>query len=192
MRSPPRPHPAGQPVVARADVSRTGEGESIAAAWYRPRPRCGGMKDGSTSSGSQPPSFRGEFSSKPTLLVVDDDPEWREALRSWLEDEAFRVVMLARPEWVTHAIELHRPDVVVLDVNLPGGNGLDILAAVGRRWPSLPVIIMTAFGGPGIGETARRLGAIAYLEKPFRVPLLVEEIRQAATRGHGNPKDKET
>ena len=114
-----------------------------------------------------------------TLLVVDDDPAWRDALKEWLEREGFRVVMLARADWLVPAVELHRPHVVVLDVNLPGANGLDMLGALERRWPSLPVIIMTAFGGPSVGAEARRLGAIAYLEKPFRMTALVDEIRRA-------------
>ena len=115
-----------------------------------------------------------------TLLVVDDDPAWRDALKEWLEREGFRSIMLARADWIVQAVELHRPDVIVLDVNLPGVSGLDVLGGLGRRWPSLPVVIMTAFGGPGVGDTARRLGAAAYLEKPFRMATLVAEIRRVA------------
>lgn len=122
-----------------------------------------------------------------TLLVVDDDPAWRDALKEWLEREGFRAIMLARADWVVHAVELHRPDVIVLDVNLPGGSGLDLLGVLERRWPALPVVIMTAFGGPGVGDVARRLGAAAYLEKPFRMAALVHEIRRAAARGGPDP-----
>ncbi len=119
--------------------------------------------------------------------MVDDDPAWRDALKGWLEREGFRAIMLARADWVVPAVELHRPDAVVLDVNLPGASGLDVLAALGRRWPSLPVVIMTAFGGPGVGDAAQRLGAAAYLEKPFRMAALVEEIRRVAVPGGPGP-----
>ena len=122
-----------------------------------------------------------------TLLVVDDDPAWRDALKEWLDREGFRVIMLARADWVVQAVELHRPDVVVLDVNLPGASGLDVLTGLARRWPSLPVVIMTAFGGPGVGAEARRLGAAAYLEKPFRMGLLVDEIRRVAESAGPDP-----
>jgi DNA-binding NtrC family response regulator len=115
-----------------------------------------------------------------TLLVIDDDTAWRDALKGWLEREGFRAVMLARADWVVPAVELHHPDVIVLDVNLPGVSGLDVLDGLRRRWPELPVVIMTAFGGPGVGDTARRLGAAAYLEKPFRMAALVNEIRRVA------------
>ena len=122
-----------------------------------------------------------------TLLIVDDDPAWRDALKEWLEREGFRAIMLARADWVVQAVELHRPDVVVLDVNLPGASGLDVLGVLERRWPSLPMVIMTAFGGPGIGAEARRLGAAAYLEKPFRMGTLVDEIRRVAANAGPDP-----
>jgi DNA-binding response OmpR family regulator len=73
--------------------------------------------------------------------------------------------------------------VVVLDVELPGGNGLDVLAGLRRRWPSLPVIVMTAFGNPVVADRARRLRADAYLEKPFRLAALVDEIRRVGSHG---------
>jgi DNA-binding NtrC family response regulator len=114
------------------------------------------------------------------VLVVDDDAAWRAAVKTWLEADGFRVVMLGRADWVAHAVEFHHPDVVVLDIHLPGANGLDVLDTVGRRWPTLPVIIMTAFGGPAVGDTARRRGAVGYLEKPFRMTRLVHEIRRVA------------
>ena len=122
-----------------------------------------------------------------TLLVVDDDPAWRDALKEWLEREGFRAILLARADWVVQAVELHRPDVVVLDVNLPGASGLDVLGALDRRWPALPVVIMTAFGGPGVGAASRRLGAAAYLEKPFRMGTLVDAIRRVAASAGPDP-----
>ena len=122
-----------------------------------------------------------------TLLVVDDDPAWRDALKGWLEREGFRAIMLARADWIVPAVDLHRPDAIVLDVNLPGTSGLDVLSALGRRWPALPVVIMTAFGGPGVGDVARRLGAASYIEKPFRMAALVDEIRRVASRRGADP-----
>ena len=122
-----------------------------------------------------------------TLLIVDDDPAWRDALKEWLEREGFRAIMLARADWVVPAVELHRPDVVILDVNLPGASGLDVLGVLERRWPSLPLVVMTAFGGPGSGAEARRLGAAAYLEKPFRMGTLVDEIRRVAANAGPDP-----
>jgi DNA-binding response OmpR family regulator len=95
---------------------------------------------------------------------------------------------LPRGDWVVQAVDLHQPDVVILDVNLPGITGLEVLRAVERRWPALPVVVMTAFGGPTVGAEARRLGAVAYLEKPFRMGTLVEAVRGAAARASADPR----
>jgi DNA-binding NtrC family response regulator len=112
-------------------------------------------------------------------MVVDDDPDWRQTLKSWLEREGFRTVALARADWLMQAIELHQPDVLVLDVQLPGPlTGLDLLGALGRRWPGLFIVVTTAFGGAPTAETARRLGASVYLDKPFRISALVDAIRR--------------
>jgi DNA-binding NtrC family response regulator len=115
-----------------------------------------------------------------TVLVVDDDAEWRQTLKSWLEREGFRTVVLARADWIVQAIELHQPDAVVLDVQLPGPfTGLDLVGSLGRRWPGLFIVVTTAFGGTPTADTARRLGASAYLDKPFRISALVDVIRRA-------------
>jgi DNA-binding NtrC family response regulator len=114
-----------------------------------------------------------------TVLLVDDDPDWRQTLKAGLEREGFRVVALGRAEWLLSAIDLHQPDVVILDVHLPGTNGLDLLGTIGRRWPAIFTIVTTAFGGSSVEGAARRRGASAYLDKPFRVSALLEEIRRA-------------
>jgi DNA-binding response OmpR family regulator len=113
-----------------------------------------------------------------TVLLVDDDPDWRQTLKAGLEREGFRVVALGRAEWLLPAIDLHQPDVVILDVHLPGTSGLDLLRTIGRRWPALFTIVTTAFGGSSVEDVARRRGASAYLDKPFRVSALLEEIRR--------------
>ena len=97
-------------------------------------------------------------------------------LERWLDAEGMQARGVARGEWATHAIETHRPDVVLLDVDLPGIDGLRILDMVRRRWPMLPVIVMTAFGGADTRALAGRLGATAYLDKPFRMTDLVAEL----------------
>jgi DNA-binding response OmpR family regulator len=114
-----------------------------------------------------------------TILLVDDDSAWRVALERWLRGEGMRGIGLGRGEWITSAIETHRPDAVLLDVHLPGVDGLRVLEVVRHRWPGLPVIIMTAFGGRETGDLARQCGATGYLEKPFRMAELMAEIARA-------------
>lgn len=114
-----------------------------------------------------------------TVLLVDDDGAWRVALERWLQGEGMRGIGLGRGEWITSAIETHHPDVVLLDIHLPGLDGLQALEVVRLRWPHLPVLIMTAFGGSETGELARRCGATGYLEKPFRMSDLMTELARA-------------
>lgn len=122
-----------------------------------------------------------------TVLLVDDDSAWRVALERWLQGEGMRGIGLGRGEWITSAIETHRPDVVLLDIHLPGLDGLQLLEVVRLRWPHLPVVIMTAFGGAETGELARRCGATGYLEKPFRMGDLMTELARATQRSPGCP-----
>jgi DNA-binding NtrC family response regulator len=122
-------------------------------------------------------------SGRRTVVLVDDDGAWRAALGGWLEAEGMRVIRLARGEWIISALETHRPDLVLLDVHLPGLDGLEVLESVRRRWPTLPVIVMTAFGGPETAELAHRCGATAYLDKPFRLADLSAHIDRLAEGG---------
>jgi DNA-binding NtrC family response regulator len=120
------------------------------------------------------PSIRDDH----VILIVDDDTEWLADLQGWLGHEGLRVVGISRGEWVIEAVDFHEPDVVVLDVHLPGSDGLEILAKLRRRRPDIPVIIMTAFGGFDVQDRALMLGAAAYFAKPFRVSDLVSELRR--------------
>jgi len=112
-----------------------------------------------------------------SILVVDYDTAWLADLETWLAHEGFHVVGISRGEWVLEAVDFHEPDVVVVDLQLPGIDGLEILRQLRRRWPSLPVIVMTAFGGAEVEERVRRLGAAGYFDKPFRLDNLVAALR---------------
>jgi DNA-binding NtrC family response regulator len=115
-----------------------------------------------------------------TVLVVDQDGVWRAALRSWLEREGYRVLGIGRGDGAASAIESQRVDVVILDVHSPDRDDLEVLGEIRRRWPSLPVIVTTVFGGAQTGDIARRRGATGHLDKPFRLADLVAEIHRAA------------
>jgi DNA-binding response OmpR family regulator len=118
-----------------------------------------------------------------TVLVVDDDEVWRRGVSDWLGRDGFHVVGCSRGDWVTTAVKTHSADIVVLDVHLPGQSGLEVLRSLRDRWPSLPVIVTTAFGGSDVEATALRQGASAYIEKPFRLERLVAAVRQMIAAG---------
>lgn len=111
-----------------------------------------------------------------TILVVDDDTAWLANLETWLAHDGFRVIGISRGEWVLEAVQFHEPDAVLLDIHLPGADGLDILRQLRRRRPDIPVVIMTAFGGFEVQDRAHRLGAAAYFDKPFRLSELMRVL----------------
>jgi DNA-binding response OmpR family regulator len=122
------------------------------------------------------------------VLVVDDDDAWRLTLKDWLERKDVHVIGCSHGDWAVTAINTHRPDLVLLDVNLPGRNGLEVLQSVRHRWPALPVIVTTAFGGADVEESALRHGANAYIGKPFRMDRLLALVRRLAATPDGHER----
>lgn len=116
-------------------------------------------------------------SSAQTILVVEDDPGMRAVLRDVLTDEGFQVHEEPGPERVPAVVERIRPRAIVLDKEMPGSNGIELLATLGRRHPGIPVLVITAFGGAAVRAEAIRAGAAAYLEKPFRMAMLLNTLR---------------
>lgn len=114
-----------------------------------------------------------------TALVVDDDPGMRALLRDWLEREGFRVLEESSGERLLALAQGARFDVVILDKEMPGLGGLDVLPAFRRQRPEVPVILVTAFGGARVAEEALKLGAQQYLEKPFQFRALIAAVRAA-------------
>lgn len=118
------------------------------------------------------------------LLIVDDDPQMRAMLRQALERHGFEVHEAASGETVLPALESLRPDAIVLDKEMPGGSGFDALELIRQQDVAVPVIVITAFGGLAVRAEALRRGATAYVEKPFRVNALVEQLLAVTeTRG---------
>jgi len=116
-------------------------------------------------------------SSARTIMVVEDDPGMRAVLRDVLIDEGFQVHEEPGPERVAAAVERIRPRAIVLDREMAGSNGIELLATLGRGYPAIPVLVITAFGGAAVRAEAIRAGAAGYLEKPFRMAMLIDALR---------------
>jgi DNA-binding NtrC family response regulator len=110
-------------------------------------------------------------------LVVDDDEQMRAVLRIFLEHEGYRVVERGSAEEVMAALDAVRPDVIILDRVMRGMTGSELLAQLDRRHRTIPVVLITAFGGPDVEAEALRRGA-SYLEKPFRMSAVVQAIER--------------
>lgn len=114
-----------------------------------------------------------------TVLVVDDDAGMRALLKDWLERDGFRVIEEPSADGLLAAAKAMPLDVVVLDKEMPGSGGFDVLPSFRRQCPEVPVILITAFGGGAVAQEAMRLGARSYLEKPFQFRALLEAVRDA-------------
>ena len=110
------------------------------------------------------------------VLVVDDDAEMRALLRRTLEFDGHEVSELDRGTLVVETLRGAPFDLMILDKEMPGMTGMDLLPILHREFPQLPVVLITAFGGRQVATTALRLGATKYLEKPFRLGQLHDAI----------------
>ena len=113
------------------------------------------------------------------IWIVDDDQSIRFVLEKALAREEFAVRSFTNARDVLTALDDDEPQVLVSDIRMPGGSGLELLAKVRERMPALPVIIMTAYSDLDSAVSAFQGGAFEYLPKPFDVPKAVELIRRA-------------
>ena len=119
--------------------------------------------------------------SEPHLLVVDDDARLRELLRRYLSDSGFRVTTAAHAAEARSKLASFAFDLVVLDVMMPGENGIELTRAL-RRERSSPVLLLTAMAEPEDRVHGLEQGADDYLAKPFEPRELVLRIRNLLQR----------
>jgi CheY-like chemotaxis protein len=114
---------------------------------------------------------------QPRVLVAEDDGELRELIATLLARSGCHV---STAEDGVQLIELaeayersgRRLDVIVSDIQMPGCSGFGVVSKLSRKFPDVPVILITAFGDPSTHRQARALGARAVLDKPFPVSRL--------------------
>ena len=101
------------------------------------------------------------------VMVVDDDPRLRRLLQRYLFEHGFRVSVAANATEARHTLEGIQPDALVLDVTMPGENGLELTRALRESGQDLPILLLTARGEPEDRITGLEAGAADYLGKPF-------------------------
>ena len=119
------------------------------------------------------------------ILVVDDDPEMRALLSDVLRNEGYEVVEAKDGTEAVLALRSRTFDVIVMDKNMPGPSGLDLLPGFRRVAPHSQVIMMTAFGDVPSYMEAVEKGAVEFLFKPFRM----EEMKAAIAKAIGSASD---
>ncbi|MCA6217708.1 nitrogen regulation protein NR(I) [Ideonella sp. B7] len=113
------------------------------------------------------------------IWIVDDDQSIRFVLEKALTREQLPVRSFSNPREVLAALADDEPQVLVSDIRMPGGSGLDLLGKIKEQLPNLPVIIMTAYSDLDSAVSAFQRGAFEYLPKPFDLTKAVELIRRA-------------
>ena len=117
------------------------------------------------------------------IWIVDDDQSIRWVLEKALARENIPHKSFSNPNDVLNALEKETPQVLISDIRMPRGNGLDLLQHVKASHPHLPVIIMTAFSDLDSAVSSFQGGAFEYLTKPFDVEKAVELIHRAVEQG---------
>ncbi len=113
-----------------------------------------------------------------SILVVDDDPEMRALLLDVLRNEGYEVAEAKDGTEAVLALRARSFDVIVMDKNMPGPSGLDLLPGFRRVAPRSQIIMMTAFGDVPSYMEAVEKGAVEFLFKPFRM----EEMKAAIVK----------
>src|SRR5438093_8695105 len=108
----------------------------------------------------------------PRILIADDQPDVLEALRLLLKAEGFRIESAGSPAAILEAVDSDEYDVVLMDLNYTrdttsGQEGLDLLSQLRRHDPTLPVVVMTAWGSVEVAVEAMRRGARDFVQKPW-------------------------
>jgi DNA-binding response OmpR family regulator len=116
-----------------------------------------------------------------TILVVDDEPQLAGLVRDYLEHGGFAVIVAADGPAALRETRTRRPDLVILDLGLPGLDGLDVIRAI-RRDSSLPIIALTARADESDKLVGLELGADDYVTKPFSPKELVARVRAVLRR----------
>ena len=117
------------------------------------------------------------------ILIIDDDDQLRKSFQKVLSQEGYHVQGAASGEAGLELIQKKVPDLVVLDIRLPGMSGMETFHAVREMEGKLPVIIMTAYGTTETAIEATKMGAFDYVLKPFDIPDMLTLIGQALEAG---------
>jgi two-component system KDP operon response regulator KdpE len=123
------------------------------------------------------------------VLVIDDESQMRRALRAGLERNGFKVSLAASGEEGLDAAAMHPPDVVILDLAMPGIDGFEVCRQL-REWTKVPILVLSVREGEHDKIKALDMGADDYLTKPFSLGELLARMR-AVLRRAGQETEEE-
>ena len=118
----------------------------------------------------------------PKIMVVDDEHEICAFLKSFFEERLYEVVTALSGEEALKKIEKERPQVVLLDLKMPGKDGIEVLKELKQRYPKIKVIMVTAVETSDKIELAIKLGADNYITKPLSLEYLEMDVKDKITK----------
>ncbi|MCK5913157.1 MAG: sigma-54-dependent Fis family transcriptional regulator, partial [Desulfuromusa sp.] len=118
-----------------------------------------------------------------TILIVDDEASIRQSLEGILEDEGFRTSFAATGEECLLSIQTEDPDLILLDIWMPGIDGLETLKKIKQIRPNQLVVMMSGHGSIETAVKATRLGAFDFIEKPLSLEKVLLSIQNAMKIG---------
>jgi two-component system nitrogen regulation response regulator NtrX len=124
-------------------------------------------------------------------LIVDDEQGIRRSLAGLLADESYDTASAADGEAALAAVREQAPDLVLLDIAMPGRDGIAILEEMRQAWPRLPVIMMSGHGNIETAVRATQLGAFDFIEKPLSAEKLLLTLRHALERASLERENRE-
>lgn len=114
-----------------------------------------------------------------TILIVDDQAGIRILLNEVFQREGYETVLAGNGLEALKLFSEQQVDGVILDMKIPGMNGLEILQHIKEQKPEIPVMMMTAYGEQDLINTAMSIGAVGYFTKPFNIFTVVGEVKKA-------------
>ncbi len=114
-----------------------------------------------------------------TIFLVDDDPAVRRSLSSALGKRGYSVTTFESAGQFLEAYDIERPGCLLLDLSMPGMTGLELQQALGEAGIEIPIIFITGQGDIPQSVQAIKAGAVDFLEKPFKLEILLERVREA-------------
>ena len=117
----------------------------------------------------------------PRILVVDDEEEVRNLLALFLGKKNYSVVTADSAETAIAALEKDKVDAVLLDIELPGLNGLEALRKIQASWPDLPVVMVSGQDEEELAKETLKAGAFDYVVKPLDLDYLERTLRMKLT-----------
>lgn len=118
------------------------------------------------------------------LLIVDDEERFLKTTSALItkQRDDFKVDTASSGQLALDAVTASQPDVIILDVKMPGMDGIEVLQKIKRNWPLIEVIMLTGHGTTESAVEGMKLGAFDYLLKPCDMEILIEKVLKADTR----------